>query len=182
MDWPGIALMAVGLASLQYVLEEGSRNDWFESHAHRRRAPSSPCSRWRRSSSASSRRPCPAVDLSLFKDRVFLSGTLIGAVMFAMLMAITFLLPVFMQELLGFTATQSGLALMPRTLVMMVGMPIVGRLYNKVSPRILVAFGVVLFSLSAVPDEPLHARDRARATVIVALIDPGLGFAGSSCR
>ena len=40
--------------------------------------------------------------------------------MFAMLMANMFLLPVFMQELLGFTATQSGLALMPRTLVMMV--------------------------------------------------------------
>ena len=68
----------------------------------------------------------PAVDLSLFKDRSFLSGTLIGAVMFAMLMAVMFLLPLFMQELLGFTATQSGLALMPRSLAMMVVMPIVG--------------------------------------------------------
>ena len=47
--------------------------------------------------------------------------------MFAMLMASMFLLPVFMQEVLGFTATQSGLALMPRTLVMMLVTPIVGR-------------------------------------------------------
>ena len=60
--------------------------------------------------------PMPAVDLSLFKDVVFLSGTLIGAVMFAMLMSVTFLLPLFMQLLLGFSATQSGLALMPRSL------------------------------------------------------------------
>ena len=62
--------------------------------------------------------------------------------MFAMLMSVTFLLPVFMQELLGFTAMQSGLALMPRSLVMMVVVPIVGRLYNKVSPRLVVAFGI----------------------------------------
>ena len=51
--------------------------------------------------------PVPAVDLSLFKDRVFLSGTLIGAVMFAMLMSITFLLPLFMQELLGLHGDRS---------------------------------------------------------------------------
>ena len=93
--------------------------------------------------------PVPAVDLSLFKDKVFLSGTLIGAMMFAMLMSITFLLPVFMQELLGFTAIQSGMALMPRALAMMVAIPIVGRLYNHVQPRILVMIGVALVALSA---------------------------------
>ena len=49
LDWQGIVLMTVGLASLQYVLEEGSRNDWFASHDHRRRCRSSPCSCWRRS-------------------------------------------------------------------------------------------------------------------------------------
>src|SRR5262249_28509319 len=74
---------------------------------------------------------------------------IVGAVMFSMLMGITFLLPVFMQELLGFSAMQSGIALMPRSLMMMVATPIVGRLYNKVSPRAFVAFGVVLFAVSA---------------------------------
>src|SRR5207302_6707997 len=88
----------------------------------------------------------PAVNISLFKDPVFLSGTLIGSLMFAMLMANMFLLPVFMQEMLGFTATQSGLNMMPRTLVMMAFTPVVGRLYNKVSPRVLVGLGVVAFS------------------------------------
>ena len=53
LDWQGIVLMTVGLAALQYVLEEGSRNDWFDSHADRGAAPSSPCSCWPRSSSAS---------------------------------------------------------------------------------------------------------------------------------
>jgi len=46
--------------------------------------------------------PVPAIDLSLFRDPVFASGTIVGAIMFAMLLAMTFLLPVFMQEMLGF--------------------------------------------------------------------------------
>ena len=114
MDWAGIALLFVGLGTLQYVLEEGNRNDWFESardHSCWRSWRSSRSPRW---SSASSARAVPAVDFSLFRDVVFISGTLIGAVMFAMLMAVTFLLPLFMQLMLGFTATQAGLAMMPR--------------------------------------------------------------------
>jgi len=55
-----------------------------------------------------------------------------------------------MQELLGFTAMQSGLALMPRTLVMMAVTPLVGRLYGKVSARLLIAFGIVLVAAGAV--------------------------------
>ena len=90
---------------------------------------------------------------------MFLSGTLIGGVMFAMLMAITFLLPVFMQKLLGFAAMQSGMALMPRSLIMIVVMPIVGRLYNKVQPRIVVGFGILCFAVIDLDDEPLHAAD-----------------------
>jgi MFS transporter, DHA2 family, multidrug resistance protein len=69
--------------------------------------------------------------------------------MFAMLMAVTFLLPLFMQMLLGFSATQSGIALMPRSLTMLVVMPIVGRLYNKISPRLVVGFGILLFAYTA---------------------------------
>src|SRR3954451_2306344 len=69
--------------------------------------------------------------------------------MFAMLMAVTFLLPLFMQLMLGFSATQAGLAMMPRSLTMIVVMPIVGRIYNKVSPRIVIAFGILMFGWSA---------------------------------
>jgi DHA2 family multidrug resistance protein len=93
--------------------------------------------------------PVPAADFSLFRDVVFLSGTLVGAVMFAMLMAVTFLLPLFMQLMLGYSATQAGLAMMPRSLVMIVTMPIIGRIYNKVSPRVVIAFGICLFAVTA---------------------------------
>jgi len=148
LDWSGIAMLIIGLGTMQYVLEEGNRNDWFESGQIKiimLVAVVSLILLVIRELSAA----YPAVDFSLFRDMVFTSGTLIGAVMFAMLMTVTFLLPLYMQTLLGFTATQSGLALMPRSLTMLVVMPIVGRIYNKVSPRTVVAFGILLFAYSA---------------------------------
>jgi DHA2 family multidrug resistance protein len=175
IDWIGIGLMAVGLATLQYVLEEGSRNDWFQSTAI------SVCAFAAvfvlaafviRELTAEH----PAVDLTLFKDRVFLSGTLIGAMMFAILMSITFLLPVFMQELLGFTATQAGEDLMPRALAMMVGIPIVGWIYNHVQPRIMVSLGVVLVALSTFLMSH-YTLDTSAASVRAAIIIQGFGFA-----
>lgn len=148
MDWAGIALLCTGIATLQYALEEGDAKDWFDSSLVTGCVVFSAIALTAfviRELSATA----PAVDLTLFKDPVFLSGTLIGGIMMAMLMAVTFLLPVFMQEMLGFTATQSGIALMPRTLVMMVFTPFVGKLYNRVSPRVFVACGVALFVFSA---------------------------------
>jgi DHA2 family multidrug resistance protein len=174
LDWIGVVLMTIGLASLQYVLEEGSRNDWFSS------AAVSICTITAalmlsafvvRELTA----PVPAVDLSLFKDKVFLSGTLIGAVMFAILMSITFLLPLFMQELLGFSAIQSGAALMPRALAMMVSIPIVGRLYNHVQPRILVMLGVVLVAFSAYQMSH-YTLQTGSDSVVAAILIQGCGF------
>jgi DHA2 family multidrug resistance protein len=167
--------MTVGLASLQYVLEEGSRNDWFSSHTI------AACTFIAvfvlaafviRELTA----PVPAVDLSLFKDRVFLSGTLIGAMMFAILMSITFLLPLFMQNLLGFSALDSGEALMPRALAMMLGIPIVGRLYNYVQPRILVIIGVLMVALSAYLMSHYTLATSGRS-VVAAIMIQGFGFA-----
>ena len=119
--------MAVGLASLQYVLEEGSRNDWFELDA---RSPSLSFVAVFGLAAFIIREltaPVPAVDLRLFRDRVFLSGTLIGAadvrdadgrsVPAAAVHAGAARLH---------RRLQSGIALMPRALAMMVGIPLVG--------------------------------------------------------
>jgi DHA2 family multidrug resistance protein len=174
MDWWGIGLMVVGLGSLQYVLEEGNQNDWFSDPLI---ATLSFLSVLMiallvvRELSA----PMPAADFSLFRDPVFASGTLIGAVMFAQLMSITFLLPLFMQTMLGFSATQAGLAMMPRSLIMLVVMPIVGRLFNKVSPRLIVAFGILLFCYSAWLMSQYTLATTARGVVMVLLIQ-GVAF------
>lgn len=174
LDWQGITFMSVGLASLQYVLQEGNRLDWFDSklvtggivlavmgiaafivwelHA-----------------------PAPAVNLRLFRDQVFAAGTFIGAIMFANLLSNMFLLPVYMQELLGFTALKSGVALMPRALVMMVTTPIVGRLYNQVSPRLMIAFGVLCVALGSL-DMGQFTLQTSDVGIIRVLLLQGVGF------
>jgi MFS transporter, DHA2 family, multidrug resistance protein len=175
VDWFGIGLLSVGLSMLEYFLEEGQRNDWFDSKlitACFAVAVVSIALFVVRELTA----PAPVVNLRLFKDSVFLSGTLIGALMFALLMANMFLLPIFMQELLGFTATQSGVALVPRILIMMVATPIVGRLYNYVPPRIFVAFGILAFALGSYQLAEL-TLESGQADVIYAILVQGIGFA-----
>jgi DHA2 family multidrug resistance protein len=175
MDWAGIALLCVSLSSLQYFLEEGARDDWFESREMTCFfvvALVSGTAFVIRELTASA----PAVNLRLFKDPVFLSGTMISATMFALLLSNMFLLPIFMQELLGFDATQSGMALMPRALVMMVATPIVGRIYNHVSPRLLIAVGVLLFSYGAYEMSHLALTSSPR-DVTIAIAVQGIGFA-----
>lgn len=174
LDWLGVALLCVGLSSLQYVLEEGQGDDWFESStivAFTLVALFALSAFVIRELTA----PVPAVNLGLFKDKTFLSGTLIGSLMFAMLMSNMFLLPLFMQELLGFTATQSGLALMPRTLAMMVATPFVGRFYTKVSPRLMIALGVVLFSAGAYEMSHFTLQTSIGGIVATMMIQ-GVGF------
>ncbi|MCE9575396.1 MAG: DHA2 family efflux MFS transporter permease subunit [Deltaproteobacteria bacterium] len=146
LDWAGIIFMAIAIIALQYVLEEGSAKDWFDSteiQVVTYIAVVALAAFIIRELTA----VAPVVDLRLFRDPTFASGTFIGGVVFAMLMGSMLLLPVFMQELMHFSATQSGVVLLPRTLAMMVAAPFVGRLYNQVSPRILVGIGMMLTAL-----------------------------------
>jgi DHA2 family multidrug resistance protein len=174
MDWIGMALLVIGLATLQYFLEEGQSKDWFESTemiACAFVAVTSIVGFVIRELTA----PAPVVNLTLFKDPVFLSGTIIGAIMFAMLMGGMFLLPVFMQEMLGFTATQSGIAMMPRVLVMALATPLVGRIYNKVDARFIIAAGVFFFSTGAYLMSHF-TLETSQTGIIAAIMVQGIGF------
>lgn len=144
MDWVGLALMTVSIATMQFVFEEGATDDWFESPII--------CVMTFVCVVATVafvvqelNAPVPVVNLRLFADRTFASATAISAVMFAMLMGSMFLLPVFLQELLHYDATSSGIALMPRTLAMAMCVPFIGKLYARVPPAALVATGVGFF-------------------------------------
>ena len=174
LDWQGIAYMTVGLASLQYFLQEGNRNDWFDSKIITVAALLA-VSGLVAFVVQELHAPAPAVNLRLFRDRTFASATVIGSIMFANLMANMFLLPVFMQEMLGFTALKSGLALMPRALIMLVVTPIVGRIYNHVSPRLLVALGVLCVALGSL-DMGHFTLQTSDVGIIRVLLLQGVGF------
>jgi DHA2 family multidrug resistance protein len=167
--------MIIGLCSLQYVLEEGDTKDWLRSTLI---TVTLAVSLVVLAAFAIRELTCevPAVNLRLLKDPVFLSGTLISSLMFALLMTTLFLLPLFIQTLLGFSATDVGFALMPRILVMMAAMPIVGRIYNVVPPRFMIGLGVLLVGFAAYLMSHF-TLDTSQGGIIIALIFQGTGFA-----
>jgi DHA2 family multidrug resistance protein len=143
VDWWGMTFLVVGLGALQTLLEQGEQNDWFASKLNVAYAAIATASLvmfivWELTIDK------PAVNLRVLKNRSLATGTAIGAVLGAVLFSTLFLLPIYMQEFLGYDAMQTGLALMPRSLVMLVTIPIVGAIYNKTSPRFVISFGLAL--------------------------------------
>jgi DHA2 family multidrug resistance protein len=149
IDWLGLALMITGLGAVQLMLEEGARHDWFASGFIIELTLVGVVGLllfvWREL--ATDR---PAVDLRIMKNVPFSSATMIGGVLGMGLLGSVFLLPLFLQNILRFNAMQAGIALMPRSLAMAVLMPIGGRFYNKLGPRIMVAAGLIVSMISFV--------------------------------
>jgi len=143
VDWPGLGLLVTGLGALQLMLEEGERNDWFESAFIVRLAVIATVGLvlfiWRELTAET-----PAVNLRILRNISFSSATALGGVLGLALNGSLFLLPVFLQNLLGFNAMQSGITMMPRSLAMAVLMPIGGRFYNRLGPRVLVGGGLII--------------------------------------
>src|SRR5690348_5155437 len=141
IDFLGLGLMTIGLGALQLMLEKGQEKNWFQSSLIIYLAVISAAGLiffvWRELVTDR-----PAVDLRILKNASFTSATFLGGVLGAGLYGSLFLLPLFLQNLLGYTAMLSGLALMPRSLAMAVIMPIGGRFYNKLGPRLLVGAGL----------------------------------------
>lgn len=174
IDYVGIGLLAVGLATLQTVLEQGQTSDWFSSPLIViLSAIAAVCLSifiwWELVTDD------PAVDLRLLKNLSFTAGTTIGGILGLSLFSGMFLLPLFMQTLLGFTPLQSGFALMPRTLAMMAMMPIVGILFNKLGARKMVAAGLAVAAYAGVMMSRFTAQTSMTQLVIPQLIQ-GVGF------
>jgi MFS transporter, DHA2 family, multidrug resistance protein len=141
IDFPGLGFMIVGLGAFQLMLEEGERNDWFQSSFIVRLAVLSAVGMvlflWRELTTER-----PAVDLRILRDPSFSAATFMGGMMGAGLSGSLFILPLFLERLQGYNAMDAGIALMPRSLAMLVVMPIAGRSYNRLGPRLMVAVGL----------------------------------------
>jgi len=175
LDIAGIVLMAVAIGALQYVLEEGPSEDWFASTKILVATYVAGIGLGAfviRELTATA----PVVDLRMFRDPTFASGTLISGVVFAMLMGSMFLLPVFTQELMRFSATESGVVLLPRTIAMMIASPFVGRLYNRIRPSWLVAGGLLLTALGCWLQADINLST-STGDLLWPLTITGIGFA-----
>ncbi|HLI80007.1 MAG TPA: DHA2 family efflux MFS transporter permease subunit [Candidatus Binataceae bacterium] len=145
VDWTGIALLTVGLTAMQVVLERGEEVDWFASNWIVLGTAIGAIGIvallvWELTSAE------PIIDFRLFKNRLLSVGCGISAITSFALYGSSFLLPQFTENLLDYPAYQAGLVLMPRAIAMFVVMPIIGRLYNYVSPRLLVGTGIIILT------------------------------------
>jgi DHA2 family multidrug resistance protein len=141
IDYWGIGLLVVGMGSLQVMLDKGQEEDWFGSHFIIVLATLAVIGLGGlilRELKAQH----PVIDLSVFKYRSYAVGTFLMTVVGFVLYGSTVLLPLLMQELLGYTATHAGVTNLPRGLASFLFMPVVGILTGKVDSRKLLAIGL----------------------------------------
>jgi DHA2 family multidrug resistance protein len=147
IDYLGFVFVAIGLGSLEFVLDEGQRNDWFGSNMIIIFALLSAFCLlalipWELT------RDDPIVDIRLLGKRQFGACFLLMLGTGAIVIATTQILPQFLQTELNYTAMLAGLALSPGGLVTMVMMPVTGRLIGTVQPKYLIAAGATIAALS----------------------------------
>ncbi|MBK9733253.1 MAG: DHA2 family efflux MFS transporter permease subunit [Chitinophagaceae bacterium] len=145
IDWLGIFLLTVSVGSLQIVLERGESEDWFETPYISVLAITAVIGLvsfvWQELSM-----PNPVVDIRILKNRSFSIGILLTFILGFGLFGSVFIFPIFAQNLLGFSAQQTGEMLIPGGLATIFMMPMVGVFLRKgVPPQIMATIGFVLF-------------------------------------
>jgi MFS transporter, DHA2 family, multidrug resistance protein len=146
-DWIGIALMAIGLGSLTIMLEEGNSKDWFDSSFIILFAGLSLFGilGW---VYTSFNRADPFVNLRLYGQRNFLVATALSGVIGMGLYGSSFLLPLYLGQIAGYSPMQIGQVIMWAGLPQLFIMPFAAILSSKVDNRILCGIGLSLFGIS----------------------------------
>lgn len=147
VDWVGIALPTIGLTGMQVVLERGQENNWFQSSWITMATIITVLSLtilvvWELSVKE------PIVNFRVLRNIPLSVGAAMGLLFGIAFFGTTFSLPQFTQRLLQYPAYQAGLVLLPRAIMLFLTMPLVGRLYNYVDPRLIIAVGIGLTYLA----------------------------------
>jgi len=176
IDLTGIALLAIGMASLQYVLEEGNREGWSDSTlilvlgataaialvtflVHELEAPN------------------PVVDLRVFKNRNYTLGTGLNFLLGFALFGASYLFSLYCGAVMHYTALDIGRIFLLAGLSQVLLMPIIGKMANTIDPRYMLMFGVVMATLSQYVASELTAQANFNQLVWPNLIRSlGLGF------
>ena len=195
IDWMHLAAMAVFLGGLEYVLEEGPRNDWFEDEAIA-------IGGWLsfvalllflERSFRSSR---PIVSLTPFRRPTFVFACVFNLVIGFGIYSATYLVPVFLGTVRGYNASEIGTTVFVAGLIQMLGVPVAATLSQRIDPRIMITCGLGLFAAGLwmfsfmTPEWGFHALlwpQAVRSFAIMLCIVPSVtmalaGFEGPELR
>jgi MFS transporter, DHA2 family, multidrug resistance protein len=149
VDGPGLVLLVLGVGALQTMLERGERQEWFASREIVVLAVVSAVSLvalvWRELTAEH-----PVIDLRILANRQFALGMAFAGALGLGLYATIFVLPVYLQNLQGFTAHQTGMVILPGALASAVVMVVLGRTAGRFDPRLSVALGAGIFFFAMV--------------------------------
>jgi len=146
IDKVGLGLLVIWVGSMQVLLDKGKDLDWFNSSQVVTLALVAVVGFvlfliWELTEEH------PVVDLTLFKGRNFTVATISMACAYGLFFGNVVLLPLWLQQYMGYTATLAGLVLAPVGVFAIFATPIVGKLSNKVDPRVVITFSFLVFAL-----------------------------------
>ncbi|MCL4457844.1 MAG: DHA2 family efflux MFS transporter permease subunit [Nitrospirae bacterium] len=142
IDYWGLALLAVGLGCLQIVLDKGERENWFDSDFIAVLSVISIVSLML-FIVVEMFAEHPIVNLKTFRNVSFSTGSIVMFFGFFNLFASIVLLPIYLQTLMGYTATLAGIVLGPGGIATLIALPVTGRLVTSVNPKGLLTFGLI---------------------------------------
>jgi MFS transporter, DHA2 family, multidrug resistance protein len=173
-DMFGFALLAIALGALQFCLDRGEQNDWFQSWETILEAGLAVGAGWMFVVHMVTAKH-PLFERAMFTDRNFATSLLFMAVTGVLLLAGLALLPPLLQTMYGYSVLQSGFLTAPRGVGTLISMLMAGKLTGKLDARLLVGLGVVLMGVSLYMMTGF-AIDQPSRPVIVSGVVQGLGL------
>lgn len=147
VDWLAILLLAVGIGSMQTVLEEGNSEDWFDSPLIITLTVATVIGLvglvWRCLEAEH-----PVVDLRVLRYRSLWAGSILSVIVGIALFGALFAIPLFAQTVLGYTSQQTGMLLLPSALASGFAMPVAGRILRSLDARVALFGGSLLLILA----------------------------------
>ena len=157
IDWAGLTGMALFLGCLEYVLDEGPRNDWFSDHLILLAAVvlvvAGTVFFWRSFTAKD-----PIVDLRVFADRNFATSSLMTFVVGMALYGMVYILPVFLGQVRGMNSSQIGSIMMIQGGAMFLAAPFVGAVLPRFDPRKTIFIGMMMGAIGVWMDASLTTQ------------------------
>lgn len=149
MDWLGFTLLVLGIGGLQFVLDRGAQDDWFFAASIQYAAYLSLLGFAGFFLHIRTHKGHPLFSPEIFQDRNFVTASLLMAFLGLGLFGSMLLQPLMLEGLMDYPTLTTGLTLAPRGFASMFSMMLVGRLINRVDPRLLIATGIIIFSIGS---------------------------------
>ncbi|MEJ2346080.1 MAG: DHA2 family efflux MFS transporter permease subunit [Gammaproteobacteria bacterium] len=149
MDWLGLALLTMAIGGLQFVLDRGNQDDWFDSNTIKLAALLSMIGFAAFAYHGLANKSRVLFHLQIFRDRTFTTASILLGVFGLGLYGAMMLQPLMLENLFDYPTLTTGFVMAPRGVASMISMMVVGRLINRVDPRLLISAGIVIFSIGS---------------------------------